>query len=115
MLLKWVTAVALLWDGNPLEKEEKAGSVDVNEEPFTEEEATPSMGSEVALTALAPLESGTLTSGYGERIHPIEGITEFHDGVDIAAPTGTALLAVYDGEVTEVGENERLSIKPPHL
>ena len=50
------------------------------------------------MTAMAPLESGTLTSNYGQRIHPISGAEEFHTGVDIAAPMGTDLLAAYDGE-----------------
>ncbi len=60
------------------------------------------------MKAMAPLACGTLTSSYGERIHPIDKTKEFHSGVDIAAPMGTDLLAAYDGEVLEVGENSRL-------
>ena len=32
---------------------------------------------------------GVLTSGFGKRDHPISGQSSMHDGVDIAADTGT--------------------------
>lgn len=105
---EWVAAVALRWDGDPLEKVETEELSDDKEDAFTDEEAAQLTGLPSAVEAVAPLESGTLTSGYGERIHPIYGTQEFHTGVDIAAPMGAALLASYDGEVTEVGENDLL-------
>lgn len=40
-----------------------------------------------------------IISPFGERIHPITGIKNFHDGVDIRCPVGTAVLAVADGEI----------------
>lgn len=36
---------------------------------------------------------------YGTRVHPILGIEQFHNGVDLAAPSGTAICAAYDGTV----------------
>lgn len=105
---EWVSALALLWDGNPLDEAEKVVITDGKEEGFTAEEPAQLTGSSAAITAVAPLESGTLTSGYGQRTHPIDGTEEFHAGVDIAAPTGTSLAAMYDGEVAEVGEDARL-------
>lgn len=105
---EWVSAVARLWDGDPIEKAKEASDVDVKEETFTDDEAAQLVDSPVAVTAIAPLESGTLTSAYGERIHPIDGTQEFHTGVDIAAPMGADLLAAYDGEVIEVGATDRL-------
>ncbi|MBR2319990.1 MAG: M23 family metallopeptidase [Clostridia bacterium] len=105
---EWVSAVAKAWDGDPIEKTAKAEDNDVKEDAFTDEDSAPLAGSSVAVAALAPLESGTLTSGYGDRIHPINGSKEFHTGVDIAAPLGASLLASYDGEVAEVGENDLL-------
>lgn len=105
---EWVSAVALMWDGDPLERTEEAEAVGVKEEDFTEEESAQLTGFSAAVEAMAPLVSGTLTSGYGERVHPIDGTQEFHTGVDIAAPTGTELVAVYDGTVTDVGEDDRL-------
>ncbi len=105
---EWVSAIAFLWDGDPLEKVEKEEETIVKEEDFTEEESAQLTGSSETVEALAPLASGVLTSGYGKRIHPLDGTEEFHTGVDIAAPLGAALLAVCDGTVTEVGEDSRL-------
>lgn len=36
---------------------------------------------------------------YGPRIHPTLGIQQFHNGVDLASPKGTAIYAAYDGVV----------------
>ena len=105
---EWVTSMALLWDGDSIEKTDKEEGVAVKEETFTDDKSAQLAGSSAAVEAIAPLESGTLTSGYGERIHPIDGTEEFHYGVDVAAPLGTVLRAAYDGQVTEVGENDKL-------
>ncbi len=49
--------------------------------------------------------SGTLSSGFGYRDHPIEGEERFHYGVDLAADTGTEVDCFADGTVTAVGES----------
>ena len=41
-----------------------------------------------------------VSSYYGYRINPVTGAEQFHRGVDIAVPTGTAVLAAMDGTVT---------------
>lgn len=47
-----------------------------------------------------PLANYTRVScDYGNRIHPSLNIPHFHNGVDFAAPKGTAIYAAYDGEV----------------
>lgn len=47
-----------------------------------------------------PLASYTrISSEYGMRLHPTLGVQKFHNGVDFAAPTGTAIYAAYDGKV----------------
>jgi len=47
-----------------------------------------------------PLASYTrISDEYGMRIHPTLGVEQFHNGVDFAAPKGTAIYAAYDGIV----------------
>ncbi len=43
--------------------------------------------------------STRITSDYGTRYHPTLGYEKFHNGIDIGAPTGSSILAAYDGEV----------------
>ena len=40
-----------------------------------------------------------ISEEYGNRTHPILGIPQFHNGLDMAAPGGSAILAAYDGDV----------------
>ena len=51
---------------------------------------------------------GTLSSTFGWREHPIEGGNKFHYGVDLAADTGTDIVAFADGEVYATGESSTL-------
>jgi len=46
---------------------------------------------------------GSVTSGFGWRIHPITGASEFHQGIDIAASEGTPVVAAAAGTVTFAG------------
>jgi len=52
---------------------------------------------------LFPLPTGSVSSGYGTRPNPFDGHSEFHRGVDLAAPTGTEVHAARDGVVITVG------------
>lgn len=40
-----------------------------------------------------------ISDDYGNRIHPILGVQQFHNGVDMAASGGSPILAAYDGKV----------------
>jgi murein DD-endopeptidase MepM/ murein hydrolase activator NlpD len=47
--------------------------------------------------------NGWLSSGFGNRIHPIYKTPRLHAGVDLAAATGTPIIASRGGTVTFVG------------
>ena len=54
-----------------------------------------------------PLQ-GTVTSGFGYRIHPISQTDLFHYGVDLDAPEGSAIHAFARGTVAVVGQSSAL-------
>jgi murein DD-endopeptidase MepM/ murein hydrolase activator NlpD len=51
---------------------------------------------------ILPLK-GLITAGYGYRKSPFTGQREFHEGLDIAAPYGTPIMATADGIVSFAG------------
>lgn len=52
-----------------------------------------------------PLETGTISSGFGYRQNPTKGGESFHKGIDIAAAEGSPIAAMYYGIVEEVGKS----------
>jgi murein DD-endopeptidase MepM/ murein hydrolase activator NlpD len=46
---------------------------------------------------------GAVSSMYGYRLDPFDGVVEFDTGIDIARPLGTELVAVFDGTIAETG------------
>lgn len=47
--------------------------------------------------------TGPVTSGFGWRVHPITGDSEFHQGIDIAASEGTSVVAAASGTISSRG------------
>lgn len=52
-----------------------------------------------------PLEKGVVTSNFGYRENPTKGGESFHQGLDIAADSGSPIAAMYFGVVSEIGQN----------
>jgi murein DD-endopeptidase MepM/ murein hydrolase activator NlpD len=50
-----------------------------------------------------PPDQFVLTSPFGNRVSPFTRTADFHKGLDLSAPTGTAIYATADGVVTFAG------------
>ena len=50
-----------------------------------------------------PINGARISSGFGNRIHPVLGYSKMHTGVDFAAPTGTPIYAAGDGKIVRIG------------
>lgn len=46
-----------------------------------------------------PIRYSVCTSFFGNRVHPVDGETKYHSGVDLAAPLGTPIVAARSGTV----------------
>ncbi len=46
-----------------------------------------------------------ISDEYGERMHPILQVTQYHNGLDMAAPSGSPILAAADGYVVAAAYN----------
>ncbi|MCB0259579.1 MAG: peptidoglycan DD-metalloendopeptidase family protein [Calditrichaeota bacterium] len=46
-----------------------------------------------------PIKTGYVSSGYGNRIHPVKKVKMLHRGIDVAAPRGSEIYAAAAGTV----------------
>jgi len=51
----------------------------------------------------AKMPPGAVSSGFGMRHHPIDGVEKFHTGIDLRGKEGTPILAAADGVVRSAG------------
>jgi murein DD-endopeptidase MepM/ murein hydrolase activator NlpD len=63
-------------------------------------------GTAVASTGMTNPVNGVLTSTFGPRKHPILKVVRLHKGVDWKAPTGTPIVAAFDGEIAYRGDGK---------
>ena len=61
-------------------------------------------GTTEALPPVLPVAGARTTSGFGMRTDPLDGSHRHHDGVDLAAPSGTPIRAARPGTVRFAGE-----------
>ncbi|MGB3806821.1 MAG: M23 family metallopeptidase [Erythrobacter sp.] len=53
----------------------------------------------IAVPSIMPLDGARMSSSYGMRRHPVLRKRKRHNGIDLAAPTGTPIYATADGIV----------------
>lgn len=53
-----------------------------------------------------PVFHAVLSSNYGQRLSPITGKSSFHEGVDLAAPEGSLVMACKSGQIEQTGYSE---------
>ena len=53
-----------------------------------------------------PATSYLVTSEYGYRIHPLQGVQKFHSGIDVGAGAGTPIYAAAAGTVATATYND---------
>jgi murein DD-endopeptidase MepM/ murein hydrolase activator NlpD len=56
-----------------------------------------------SLQFIRPVDEFSITSGFGNRLHPISGDLRFHAGIDFATPNGTPVKASVQGIVAFAG------------
>jgi murein DD-endopeptidase MepM/ murein hydrolase activator NlpD len=58
----------------------------------------------IYLPSIRPILRGTISSGFGMRMHPLYHVMRYHEGLDISAPTGTPIYATANGTIRYAGK-----------
>lgn len=79
----------------------------VTQTETTEKKAVAAMASLSSTDKITVPVHGKITSRFGGRENPISGVYAQHTGIDIAADSGTDILAAYDGVVESTGTEDK--------
>ena len=78
------------------------------QEPFDELSVPANVSYDVDLPSfpfVSPVKA-RVSSGFGYRVHPLENLTKFHYGTDLAAQSGDDVVSFAAGTVSEVSQDE---------
>lgn len=62
---------------------------------------------EIFMKFQRPINNGAITSEYGNRIHPIQGIEKFHSGIDMVS-SDKNIYPILSGKVAKTGNNSSM-------
>ncbi|WP_254913079.1 M23 family metallopeptidase [Novosphingobium sp. B 225] len=85
----------------PVMTASKAANPGLVTTPMAPAGSTFAVPTRVAIPSINPVGGAALTSGFGQRWHPVLGGRRAHKGVDLAQPTGTPVRATADGVVSK--------------
>lgn len=91
---------ALVTKSNGSEKHREVINEVVLQEPVSK---IVKIGTQTPPTFIRPISGGRQTSSFGGRKAPTRGASTNHKGIDLATPTGTAVMASSSGRVTRAG------------
>ena len=94
----------------PSAVEEAVETFFAQQEPFADFEIPGDVSYEAVILEFEYIRpvSAPFSSDFGYRVHPMENLTKFHYGTDLAAQSGEDILSFADGTVTETGQNDTL-------
>jgi len=92
----------------PAAVEEAVETFRAGQAPFEDLEIPANVSYEVDLPSFDFVKPviARCSSGFGYRVHPLENLTKFHYGMDLAAQSGDDIVSFAKGTVSEVGQDD---------